>query len=355
MSRLEVSHLSKNFEEIVAVDDVSFHVDGGEIFGLLGPNGAGKSTTMMMISGLLTPDAGTVTIDGKEFKSGNRALRAMLGVVPQDLAIYPDLSGRENLNFFGRLYGLRRDTLRRRVDAALERIGLTGRASDLTVKYSGGMKRRLNFAVALLHEPRIMILDEPTVGVDPQSRSHLLDCVRELKGEGIATIYASHYMEEVQAICDRVAIMDRGNIVASDTLRALLNRMTTDLILRVAPPSQGLVEDLAQLAEVGVETEADAMTITVTEYGAAESMSAVAAHLQRGQALKTGAERTGGGEPAGASALQAMSSKGQALSATLQRILELLEEREVRLLGIETREPNLERLFLELTGSRLRD
>jgi len=353
MSLLEVSNLRKTFDERVAVDDVSFHVDAGEVFGLLGPNGAGKSTTMMMVSGLLSADSGTVKIDGRNFSPDDRKLRAELGVVPQDLAIYVDLSARENLNFFGRLYGLRGEVLKQRVERALDQVGLTGRAGDLVGKYSGGMKRRLNFGVALLHNPRILILDEPTVGVDPQSRAHLLDCVRELSREGIAAIYASHYMEEVQAICHRAAVMDQGKILASDTLPALLGCMKSELVLRVAPPSKRLVDDLAQLADVAVETAGEVMTVTVAENGVTDPEPAMAAHgreaaLAKGTPAANPARRV-------AAPRQATSPGGAALSSTLARILELLEEHEVRLLGVETREPNLERLFLELTGSRLRD
>ncbi len=195
MSLLEVSHLRKTFGRLVAVEDVSFSVCAGEIFGLLGPNGAGKSTTMNMVVGLLAPDSGSIRLDGQELEPTNRSLRESLGVVPQDLAIYPELTARENLHFFGRLYGIKGQDLKRRIGEALERAGLASRADDRAENFSGGMKRRLNFGVALLHRPRLLILDEPTVGVDPQSRAHLLDCVRALSCEGVAAVYASHYME----------------------------------------------------------------------------------------------------------------------------------------------------------------
>ncbi len=314
MNILEVSHLRKSFDDLVAVEDVSFHVEQGEIFGLLGPNGAGKSTTMMMLAGLLKPDAGTITLDGRTLDPDNRELRRILGVVPQDLAIYPDLTARENLNFFGRLYGLRGDELKQRVGRALDRTGLAGRADDLAGNYSGGMKRRLNFGVALLHEPRLLILDEPTVGVDPQSRAHLLDCVRELSQEGIAAIYASHYMEEVQAICRRVAIVDHGRMLACGELDDLLNRLSAKLCLNISRPREGFAEKLKGLGEL-LPSSNGAATIVITR--------------QTGDSTR--------------------------LSHTLAKILELLEYSRIELKGIETHEPNLERLFLELTGNRLRD
>ena len=314
---LEVANLSKSFGDLQAVDDVSFHVDAGEVFGLLGPNGAGKSTTMMMICGLLTADAGSVHIDGQTLTANSFDLRAVLGVVPQDLSIYPELTARENLDFFGRLYGLKGRPLKERIDDALERTGLTARAGDLAGNYSGGMKRRLNFGVALLHSPRLLILDEPTVGVDPQSRSHLLDCIRQLNSEGVAVIYASHYMEEVQTICHRVAIIDHGKMIANDTLDTLLGQMSSELLFRIASPSAEIRRQIEQLAEIRESATADEPTTIV---------------VSRGQHAN---EHT--------------------LSVTLTRILQLLDEGKVHLHAVETQEPNLERLFLKLTGKRLRD
>src|SRR5262245_28163715 len=206
MSLLEVSHLRKSYGATRAVDDLSFSVDAGEIFGLVGPNGAGKSTTMMILAGLRQADAGTVTIAGYAAGKGDHALQRILGVVPQDVAVYSDLTARENLEFFGEIYGLSGDDLKQRIERVLKDVGLTSQADHFVHTYSGGMKRRLNFGVALLHDPRLVILDEPTVGVDPQSRSHLLECVRQLAAGGVAVIYASHYMEEIEAICQRIAV-----------------------------------------------------------------------------------------------------------------------------------------------------
>ena len=222
MSVLVVEHLKKSFDSHVAVDDVSFTVDRGEVFGLLGPNGAGKSTTMSMVAGLITPDAGKVTITSDDKNGSVADPRLLLGVVPQDLAIYPDLTVRENLTFFGSLYGLSRDELHRRVDSALDRVGLADRQTSPTRTLSGGMKRRLNFAVALLHEPKLLILDEPTVGVDPQSRNKIFESIEELHRQGRTIIYTTHYMEEAERLCDRIAIVDAGKLLALGTLDELL-------------------------------------------------------------------------------------------------------------------------------------
>ena len=199
MILLQVENLRKSYGSHVAVQDVSFSLDQGEVFGLLGPNGAGKSTTMMMLAGLLLPDSGTIRLgsEGTVYDARNPEHRRQLGVVPQDLAIYPELNAVENLRFFGGIYGMSGATLQRRIDEVLSRVGLTGDAHRASHEYSGGMKRRLNFGVALLHSPKLLILDEPTVGVDPQSRSHMMDTVRNVSAEGVAVIYASHYMEEV--------------------------------------------------------------------------------------------------------------------------------------------------------------
>ena len=219
---LEVSHLRKSFGATVAVDDLSFHVEAGEIFGLVGPNGAGKSTTMMILAGVRRADAGSVLIGGHAASEGTPAVQRMLGVVPQDLAIYVDLTARENLEFFGELYDVPGAELQARIERVLGQIGLESHADQYVRTFSGGMKRRLNFGMALIHEPRLVILDEPTVGVDPQSRSHILDCVRQLAAEGVGVIYASHYMEEVEALCQRVGIIDQGKLLAEGTLEELL-------------------------------------------------------------------------------------------------------------------------------------
>src|SRR5690606_14930056 len=219
---LAVDGLRKSFGDLVAVDGVGFHVESGETYGLLGPNGAGKTTTISMIAGLLAPDAGKVVLAGEEISVRSTRGRNRIGFVPQDLAIYPDLTCRENLVFFGRLYGLGGDLLKSRVDEVLEVIGLTDRADDLTKEFSGGMKRRLNIGIGLLHEPTLLILDEPTVGVDPQSRNAILTSVENLSSAGMAVLYTTHYMEEAERLCDRVGIIDEGTIKAEGTRRSLV-------------------------------------------------------------------------------------------------------------------------------------
>lgn len=231
---LEVKQLSRSFGSLKAVDNLSFEVERGEAFGLLGPNGAGKSTTMMMICGVLAADSGEIRIGGQVLDGRRPASRSRMGVVPQDLAIYPDLSARENLLFFGRLYHLSGRELQRRVDEVLDQVGLLGRAADHAQTFSGGMKRRLNFAAAILHAPILLILDEPTVGVDPQSRSHLMDCIRQLQQAGTAIIYASHYMEEVQMLCSRAAIIDHGQLQACDRIPRLLQQIPLEVEVRLA-------------------------------------------------------------------------------------------------------------------------
>ena len=307
MSLLDAQHLRKSYGHTLAVDDVSLRVSPGDILGLLGPNGAGKTTTMMMLAGLMKPDVGTVSINGHSFDAAGHELRRELGLVPQDLAVYPELSARENLTFFGKLYGLAARRLRERVDAMLELTGLSD-ATGLVHTFSGGMKRRLNFGIALLHEPKLLILDEPTVGVDPQSRAHLLDQVRQLGVNGIGVIYASHYMEEVQAICDRIAVMDDGHILADDTLDALLKRVSGEVELVVDGWQSTLTQRVSNLARV-VESS-DGLVHLVTPDSEA---------------------------------------------GLLAGLLRVLDEANVKVQSVRTQEANLEKLFLELTGHTLRD
>jgi ABC-2 type transport system ATP-binding protein len=315
MSLLEVVDLRKSYGDHVAVDGLSFHVDAGEVFGLLGPNGAGKSTTMMMLAGLRPADSGKVTIGGHSFDSGAHELKQILGIVPQDLAIYPDLTARENLEFFGRLYGIRGKILAERIDRILGQIGLTQNANSYGKTFSGGMKRRLNFGVALLHQPKLVILDEPTVGVDPQSRSHLLDCVRQLSRDGVGVIYASHYMEEVEAICQRVAIVDKGRLLTCGTLDELLSKSRADLHLRALGSQARLGPRLVGLGEVQSLVDGEVQIIV---------------HRDRRDPTF-------------------------AINDRLTLVLEILKQAGAELLAVETKEHNLEKLFLELTGRRLRD
>ncbi|WP_022921191.1 ABC transporter ATP-binding protein [Ornithinimicrobium pekingense] len=214
--------LVKRFGPVTAVDGVSFEIAAGETFGLLGPNGAGKTTTISMVAGLLVPDAGSVTVAGVPMGGSSVEAKRHIGLVPQDLAIYPDLSARANLEYFGRLQGLRGSTLRQRTAEVLELIGLADRAKEPSKKFSGGMKRRLNIGVGLLHRPTLLILDEPTVGVDPQSRNSILESIEALSVEGMAVLYTTHYMEEAERLCDRIAIIDDGRLQAEGTRDQLI-------------------------------------------------------------------------------------------------------------------------------------
>lgn len=222
-SILSATSLVKHFGDLAAVDDVSFTIDSGETFGLLGPNGAGKTTSISMVAGLLEPDSGTVNVDGHSITTRKPEGKGSIGLVPQELAIYPDLTAVENLRFFGRLYGMASGDLAQRIDEVLDVIGLADRRDDLVKEYSGGMKRRLNIGIGLLHKPRLLILDEPTVGVDPQSRNAILESVEHLSEEGMAVLYTTHYMEEAERLCDRVAIIDEGSVQAEGTRRELVS------------------------------------------------------------------------------------------------------------------------------------
>jgi ABC-2 type transport system ATP-binding protein len=214
---LVVDSLVRRFGDLTAVDEVSVRIAPGETYGLLGPNGAGKTTTISMVAGLIAADAGTVTITGEPMTPRATEPKRHLGLVPQELAIYPDLTGRENLTLFGRLQGLRGSELKVRVDEVLALIGLADRAKDRSKEYSGGMKRRLNIGIGLLNRPTLLILDEPTVGVDPQSRNAILESVEALSGEGMAVLYTTHYMEEAERLCDRIGIIDSGRLQAEGT------------------------------------------------------------------------------------------------------------------------------------------
>ena len=222
---LVAAHLVRRFGERVAVDDVSFHVAHGEAYGLLGPNGAGKTTTIRLVCGLLTPDGGDVRVAGMPVTASATRAKGRIGYVPQDVSLYPDLTARENLTFFGRLYRMSGPDLRRRVDEVLELVDLVERADDRVESFSGGMRRRLNIGASLLHRPELLVLDEPTVGVDPQSRHAIMESIRTLGASGMAVLYTTHYMEEAERLCDRVGIIDHGRLVAEGTRRELVSRI----------------------------------------------------------------------------------------------------------------------------------
>ncbi|SRR5258708_6768139 len=230
---IEVEQLRKQYGDFTAVKDVSFTARPGEIFGLLGPNGAGKTTTIGCISSLLTPSAGHIRVMGHDVVRDGVAARRSIGVVPQEIALYDDLSARENLSYWGGAQGLRGEKLRGRIHDVLELTGLLDRAKEPIKRFSGGMKRRLNFACGIVHEPKVLLLDEPTVGVDPQSRVRLLELVRDQAHAGAAVLYTTHYMEEAESLCDRLAIVDHGSIIAQGTLAELRSLLAERDLLRL--------------------------------------------------------------------------------------------------------------------------
>ncbi len=308
---LVAQNLHKRYGDVVAVDGISLTLAPGEVLGLLGPNGAGKTTTIAMLSGLMTPDQGSVTLEGRPLTPQSRRLKARLGLVPQDLALYPDLTAKENLRFFGRIYGLRGHALEERLNAALAQVGLTPYADRLVKTYSGGMQRRLNFAVGLLHRPAVLFLDEPTVGVDPQSRNAIYELVTDLAAQGTAILYTTHYMEEAQRLCHRVAIMDAGRIIAADTPQALVQRLGGGLLRLGVPPSQ-----TATLMRLAQQTP----------------------HV-RGVRRQDGVVLVEAAHP----------------EQTLLALLNAAQQEHLRLTHLEILEANLEAVFLALTGKRLRD
>lgn len=308
---IEVTNLQKKFGSLTAVNKVSFSIPAGSIFSLLGPNGAGKSTTISILSGLLAADGGEVVIMGHSLRAESQAARSALGVVPQEIALYPDLSARENLVFWGKMYGLRGARLASRVQAILEMIGLCDRQNDRVGTFSGGMKRRVNIGAALLHNPPVVMLDEPTVGIDPQSRRHILDSITELNRQGTTVLYTTHYMEEAQELSDQIAILDHGEIIACGTLRELLHL-------------------------VGEQTRVE---LTLQGEGARAAAD--------WQSL------------AGVSQVSAVDGKVTLLTNDSNRVLPRLFEsapaNDVRIQSVALQEPNLEAVFLHLTGRALRD
>jgi ABC-2 type transport system ATP-binding protein len=252
MNIIEARNIRKVFKDVVAVDGINIYVKKGEILGILGPNGAGKTTAISMIATLLLPDGGDILLQERSILKEPKLMRRILGLVPQDVALYLDLSGRENLEFFGRVYGLSGKALEMRIKKVLEIVGLNGKNREIVKNYSGGMKRRLNIGVALLHDPEILIMDEPTVGIDPQSRNHILETVKGLNEEGKTVIYTSHYMEEVDYLCDRIYIMDYGKIIAEgspDELKAMISREDV-LELKATLFSKEFIEDIRKISGV---------------------------------------------------------------------------------------------------------
>lgn len=252
MAFVEIKDIIKRYDDKLSVDHLSLAINEGEIFGLLGPNGAGKSTTINMIVGLLQMDQGEITVDGISVKNRPLEVKKRIGLVPQDLALYETMSAADNVSFFGKLYGLRGGELKERVAEALSFVGLEDRARDLPKTYSGGMKRRLNIACAIMHRPKLIIMDEPTVGIDPQSRNHILESVRKLNRLGSTVIYTSHYMEEVSAICDRVAIIDQGHVIACGTQDELRERVAHEekIKMKASGINKEVLDELQRLPRV---------------------------------------------------------------------------------------------------------
>jgi ABC-2 type transport system ATP-binding protein len=308
---IQVQDLRKSYGEFHAVQGMSFDVPQGEIFGLLGPNGAGKSTTISMLCGLVKPTAGDVLVMGHSILREPLQAKSALGMVPQDIALYEDLSARENLMFWGTMYNLFGKALSKRIDEVLQIISLTDRQNDMVGTFSGGMKRRVNIGAALLHKPDILIMDEPTVGIDPQSRRHILESVKELNRAGMTVLYTTHYMEEVEEIAHHIAIVDQGRMVASGT-RAELVKMVggQDRVeLRVAGDAEGLAQVCQRLGGVStVQVKDDVISLMVDDS-----------------------------------------------NAVLPHVFETAGQTSTRILSIEIQEPNLEAVFLHLTGRTLRE
>lgn len=309
---LETEEISKVFKGKAAVKGVNLYMEAGEAVGLLGPNGAGKSTTISMISTLLKPTSGDVRLNGKSVTKDPGSIRRVLGMVPQEIALYEELSAYENLKFFGRIYGLSGRALEQSIGQVLEMVGLTDRQKEVVKTYSGGMKRRVNIAAAMLHEPEILIMDEPTVGIDPQSRSHILEMVRKLnKEKGVAVLYTSHYMEEVERLCDRVYIMDHGKVIAAGTAEELKSILSSEETILI---------------------ELDRAYPDFTK------------ELQAMEAIKQATETENG--------IKLIVPKG---SRVLGSIFQISERHQAQVLNVAVQTPSLEDVFLHLTGRKLRD
>lgn len=311
MGLLQVREIKKYFKQIKAVDNISFDINKGEILGLLGPNGAGKSTTISMISTLIKPDSGTILYQDKDIIKKPQAIQKKLGYVPQEIALYPNLNGRENLEFWGRAYGLNGKLLKQRIKEVSEIIGITERLGSKVDNYSGGMKRRLNIGAALLHKPELIIMDEPTVGIDPQSRKHILDTVLALNKEGMTVIYTSHYMEEVEYLCNTICIMDNGKIIAKGTKEELVGLINDEkqIHIKIDTINETLLQSIKDIEDVNdVTTREDTILVKVKK------------------------------------------SK-----QVFKRIIDVLSQTSTEIHAVDIKEPNLEAVFLHLTGKALRD
>lgn len=284
---LEVCEISKHFSGRQVLDAVSFSLAKGQTLGLLGPNGAGKSTLVNLICGLLKPDHGHIFLGGTDLSLGKREPKMCIGLVPQDLALFEELSAEENLRMFGGLYGLSGERLKQRIQAVLQLVSLADRAKDKPVNFSGGMKRRLNIAAAMLHEPELLILDEPTVGVDPQSRNAIFDALEVLKAQGLALIYTSHYMEEVERLADHLVIIDHGVVIANETPTALYLKLPAQAALHVdlmKPLSSELLQELGHVEGVlNIEIDANGCALAIQLNDQSKAFSCLAFLQQHGQ------------------------------------------------------------------------
>ena len=331
---LEVDNLKKRYGDFEAVKGISFSVEEGEIFGLLGPNGAGKTQTISMLTGIIPPTSGTARIGGYDILEDMDQVKEINGLVPQDLALYPTLSARVNLNFFGRIYGLGGKELKERVEDVLRIVALTDRADETVDKYSGGMKRRVNIAAGLVHHPQLLFLDEPTVGVDPQSRNHIFESVLRLNRErGMSVVYTSHYMEEVELLCNRVAIIDEGEIIAMDTVKNLIGILGGGVIY------------------VGLERVDDELLQQLAQLPAVEEATLVPQPVNppppEGQDPETETEPV---LPTPVVKIVAENSQQAVIN-----VISFLNEQDRQLTSLEILEPNLESVFLHLTGKKLRE
>ncbi len=311
MALLEVKNLKKSFKKVNAVNGIDFSVRKGEVFGLLGPNGAGKSTTISMISTLIKPTEGEIYFNKQDIVKNPKAIQQKLGVVPQEIALYPTLSGYENLKFWGHSYGLRGKELKSRIDEISQIIGVTDRLKDKIEKYSGGMKRRINIGAALLHKPELLIMDEPTVGIDPQSRNHILDTVLKLNKEGMTIIYTSHYMEEVEYLCSKISIMDKGEVIASGSKDELINivKGQKKISLKFDNINEKLINKIKEVKHIEAIENIDDEIIVSTKND----------------------------------------------DDIFKGIIEKVSETNSNILSIDVKKPNLESVFLHLTGRALRD
>jgi len=306
---IKITNLSKSFGNLQAVKNISFNIKKGEIFGLLGPNGAGKSTTINMLSSILQYDSGTISLNGIDLSNNTNSCKQLIGIVPQEISLYDEFSAYDNLLFFGKLYSVNTKVLKNRIYDILKLIGLEDRKDDLIKNYSGGMKRRINIAASLLHQPEILLMDEPTVGVDPQSRNRIFEIIEKLNQQGMTIIYTTHYMEEVERLCNRIAIMDHGKIIAQGTLNELQKESNTKEIIQITFDliNTNQKQLLEKQLKLPVKQDNNRINITCN------------------------------------------------INNDLSKIIEICSKNNLKISDIKLQKANLEAVFLKLTGKSLRD